>query len=631
MRHLPKTQAIRSREKVEETPEAFRGFALPTSNTTYTPNQFFDVCLRHYSRGVVRLVGYLIRQTLGWCDAEGNPLHERLQVSYRELIERAGISRGLIRRSLDEAITGRFIECVQEGKAATAYSRAESAHYQLRWDDGADYVKDPERFDGFFGGEGNRTDIPNQFFDHLIPNEPLSVTKVVGSIIRFSIGFQAKHGRRRQQVSLSYRDIERYARMNDTHTLAEAIRTAEAKHYILKLQDGVFDPDGGKESRPALFTLRWADTHQASPFASSCSSSLPSPGIGPFSAASSATALSTGSKTPAADFTVEKMERFKNPSETGSESPAADRFIFPSGIETKFFTKEIGKQQQEERRPPPETPQPVQPVACGEPEVATQGAFAHLKKAGFREGAARFLSTRFPEEQIRQQIEWLPQRGDVHNPLGMLRRAIEENWPAPEKLRHAEVSESRLFAQHFYAGLAGNPGLPVAEPSARDIELADGFIQRLQSAEPLRRDPTGWGREFAAFVRERRRERDVASLVLALRLHGDGWLLRFRKDQETARAEIQEARRSAHRLQHELAWFEFIADAEQTCRTRRNSEYQSFLNAHESSRWQVSGGDVGKARLLAFQRRFQLPDFWQWDAEFNPQPYQPNQTSISCM
>ena len=53
--------------------KTFVGFALPTSNTTYTPNQFFDVCLPHSSRGVVRLVGYLIRKTLGWCDEQGRP------------------------------------------------------------------------------------------------------------------------------------------------------------------------------------------------------------------------------------------------------------------------------------------------------------------------------------------------------------------------------------------------------------------------------------------------------------------------------------------------------------------------------------------------------------------------------
>lgn len=61
--------------------EPFSGFAAPTSNTTFTPNQFFDVCVPNYSRGVVRLVGFLIRQALGWCDADGNPQHERIRLA----------------------------------------------------------------------------------------------------------------------------------------------------------------------------------------------------------------------------------------------------------------------------------------------------------------------------------------------------------------------------------------------------------------------------------------------------------------------------------------------------------------------------------------------------------------------
>jgi hypothetical protein len=282
--------------------------------------------------------------------------------------------------------------------------------------------------------------------------------------------------------------------------------------------------------------------------------------------------------------------------------------------------------------PPRECIQTLEPAEAGQAEeVVTQRASALLKRAGFTEGAARNLSKSLPEEGIRQQIEWLPKRGASHNPLGMLRRAIEENWPAPDKLRHAEVSDGRHFAQHFYAGLAGNPGLPVAEPSSRDVELADGFVQRLKEANPVRTDPTAWGREFAAVARARRSERDVASLVLALRLHGDAWLLRFAKDQRTARLEAQESRRSAHRVQHESAWFEFIAGAEKSCRTRRAGEYAAFLREYDNSRWKVSGEDAERTRLLAFQRRFELPDFWHWDAEFNPQRYQPNQTSLPCM
>jgi hypothetical protein len=49
------------------------------------------------------------------------------------------------------------------------------------------------------------SDIPSEaeHFDRLIPLENHAVIKVVGSIIRYSIGFQAKHGRRRQQATLA--------------------------------------------------------------------------------------------------------------------------------------------------------------------------------------------------------------------------------------------------------------------------------------------------------------------------------------------------------------------------------------------------------------------------------------------
>src|SRR5438046_10539701 len=83
----------------------FIGFALPTSNTTYTPNQFFDVCLPHCSRGVVRLVGYMIRQTLGWCDADGKPQQEQQALSYSDLVQ-AGISRERIHQAINEAEQG---------------------------------------------------------------------------------------------------------------------------------------------------------------------------------------------------------------------------------------------------------------------------------------------------------------------------------------------------------------------------------------------------------------------------------------------------------------------------------------------------------------------------------------------
>ena len=82
----------------------FEGFAPLQSNTTYCPNQFFDVVLPHFARGVVRLVGYVIYRTFAWSDRDGRPIGEQHKVSYRELIEEAGISRGALSEVIDEAL-----------------------------------------------------------------------------------------------------------------------------------------------------------------------------------------------------------------------------------------------------------------------------------------------------------------------------------------------------------------------------------------------------------------------------------------------------------------------------------------------------------------------------------------------
>jgi len=239
--------------------EPFLGFSPPTSNTTYTPNQFFDTVLPYSSRGVVRLVAYMIRKTLGWCDRDGNPQEELILVSYQDLITHAGISREMIRQAVDEAIAANFIRCVRPGRASGANLSAVKALYELRWDDRGEYIKDPKKFKGFFEGDGHRTDIPNQFFDDLIPKETLAVIKVVGSIIRFSIGFQARHGRRRQQAQLSYNHIQNYTKVKNRTTLSQAIQQAIDRNYIIRLHQGFFTSDK-TDQVTTIYTLRWVDS-----------------------------------------------------------------------------------------------------------------------------------------------------------------------------------------------------------------------------------------------------------------------------------------------------------------------------------------------------------------------------------
>lgn len=356
----------------------FFGFPLPTSNTTYCPNQFFDVCLPHQSRGVVRLVGYMIRKTLGWCDAHGNPQKEIVSISYNELETKAGLSHSMIRLALDEAEQGGFIRCVRAGQASSRSRSGAAAAYELAWDESVHYVKDLKNFRGFFAGEGNRTYIPNQFFDHLLPHESLAVIQVVGSIIRFSIGFQNKYGHRRQQVALSYRDIQRYAKIASPTVVSEAIRDAVAKNYIARVEDGYFDPKGGRLSRSAQYAVKWLQLGLHSP---------------------------TTPKSVAGEISAKNhSEKFSG---TTPKSVAADHTEKRSGIQITDRNNTLKQQ----------------------PDVAV--ILGRLRAEGFDERAAAAIANRYPAERIERQIAWIDGRKIKANRLGMLRTAIDQDWADP--------------------------------------------------------------------------------------------------------------------------------------------------------------------------------------------------------
>ncbi len=370
---MPRTSAFRIPE--EGPTGSFSGFAAPASNTTYLPNQFFDVCLPHSSRGVVRIVAYMLRKTLGWCDANGEPQDKRRVVSYSEL-EGVGLARGMIRKALDEAVASHFLTCLRPAAPSLSGKSAVSGLYELKWDERPEYIKDPRQFRGFFAGEGNRTYIPNEFFDVLIPNEPLAVLKVVGSVIRLSIGFQNKWGHRRRNVALSFQHIQNYARIKDRTSLSDAVRHALKAHYIDRVEKGYFDSDGGKLSKAAVYALRWLNE-----------------GV----------ERQTGTKTLPAE--ILGLHRYENPTGTGSKTRPADRYENQTGIEIKQINKTLKQQD--------------------------AAAFELLRGAGFAENAAQALADRHPFGRIERQVRWLDRRQVKSNRLGLLRAAIEEDWPEP--------------------------------------------------------------------------------------------------------------------------------------------------------------------------------------------------------
>lgn len=392
---------------VVESATPFQGFTELDANFLYCPNQFLDVCLPHSSRGVVRLVAYLLDQTLGWLDPQGDPISQNISVSYRQLIDSAGISRGAIRVAIDEAIEAGFIRCVRGGKAAAAGESAEHAAFALRWDERREYQNRPETFQGFFTGEGYRTPIPNAFFRHVIPHETLIVTKVVGTVLRHTIGYQNQFGGRRSQAPLSYRFIQAYASIPDPKSVSQAISSAIASNYIVCVDEGRFHADPDKR-KPAAYAIHWLRDHQTS---------------------------ESGSKFPAG-------ERFNSPSKLAVQNSQQEPFKIPSKTGSGFPAFHQSKISSKERTLSKDTSKQQQKVHVA---AATIKGIQLLMTAGFDEATAHRLASRTTAKEIEQQIAWLPRRNPNHNRMGMLRRAIEENWSEPHRLpdRKSVIRERR--------------------------------------------------------------------------------------------------------------------------------------------------------------------------------------------
>jgi hypothetical protein len=457
----------------------FSGYSPPGSNTTYTPNQFFDVVLPHSSRGVVRIVGYMLRRILGWSDANGNPVQSQVAFTYSDLIKQANVSRSMIKEAVDEAISRHFIRCVREPRPKMAGQSAVSGVYELNWSDEAAYIKDIEYFRGFFSGNGNLTNIPNDFFDYTLREEPLSVIRVVGAIARHTIGFQTSYGFRRQEVQASMSRLHRLTGISSRDLLSEAIQESVKRGHIVRVVEGKFEAGSSKDSIATIYALRWRDGITARRRADTPSddqkkfaviqSARKSPAVGRRTqdvdraprtirnldrenrGRAADLPATIGSKSGPSDVKgdarsvrnldrADSIERFEKWTENGSETgPTSVRKLAPNRFDNRTgieITKEI-------------TPNnSSKPAAAG---------IELLLQVGFDEAAAEQLAARFDAEVIARQVAYLPARKRVKNPLGLLRRAIEEDWappltarpPAPRPVRVDLSSTSTADYQEF--------------------------------------------------------------------------------------------------------------------------------------------------------------------------------------
>ena len=584
---------------------AFPGFPDFRANVTFVPIQFFTVVLPHQARGVVRVVGYALRKVLGWVDEHGNPTREQLQFTYRELIEQAGVSRGAIGETLTEAIAANLLRCSQTPSPHLAGQAAQSGVYELCWDAAGRYTDDPAEFRGFYfpeaallpvdeGGtlvhrpKAARKNIPNAFFDVLLPYEPLSVIRVVGALLFYSIQW-GPGGERKLPVSRSITELSRLTRLSRQH-VHEAVMEARQRGYIEQVDAGCFDPAAGQDSEAATYGIRWT---------------------------TAAAALPDGEER----FKKVNGVSVQNGGREQSNKVNGERFRKVNGIRIKT---ELKKEQ---------TTAVLATTAANTAKAAAESPLELLKQTGFDDTTARQLAVKHPTEIIQRQVEWLPLRNITRNRLGLLRRAIEQDWPKPEGVGEDSGRQSgRDFACQYYAAYHGYTGQAATEPFPKDVQAAALLVKRLLALENNESLVPEWGRQFGAFMRQKHRSEANArpNLSFALVLHGDEFLRRF----ETYHSACSEkAAQKVHAARHEALRSEYLAYlrlAERNAQQTAPELYAGFLAERARTRHAMTGGlfhataetlarfDNDESRLAAFAEFFchhpQMPvlDLEQW-------------------
>ena len=588
---------------------AFPGFPDFRANVTFVPLQFFTVVLPHCSRGTVRVVGYALRKVLGWVDTHGNPTREQLRFTYRELIEQAGVSRESIADALAEAIERRCLLCTCQPTPDQRGKTGQSGIYELRWDFTGNYTDAPATFNGFYYPEAAlveerdgsttvrrpkaaRKNIPNDFFDVLLPRERLSVIRVVGALMFYSIKW-GPGGERKEPVSCSVTELSRLTRLSRKH-VHEAVNEARQRGYIEQVDAGYFDVAAAKESRAATYGIRWMPAS----LMKQTTSQMAEGEVG--SEPPNRCSESDRSEKEYGEA-VRKGARDRSEKEYGNRSEKVNDISIKKDLKTNTAAETAGDD------------------AAAPDSAAAVPEFELLRQTGFDESTAKMLAARQPGEVIRRQVQWLALRNATVNRLGLLRRAIEEDWPRPEG---AETDDSlkagKDFASHYYAAYHGFSGEAGTEPFPKDVHAAAAFVSRLLT---LRNEPatvSEWGRQFGALVRQRNLGNPKARphLSAALVLHGDAFL---RQVGQRGSAFATHARQKAQAALQARLWPRYMAYlrlAEIEAQKSNRELYEAFSIQRQRTRDAMAGGlfhaapetlarfDGEESRLLALAEYF---------------------------
>ncbi len=461
------------------------------------------------------------------------------------------MSRGSVKTALAAALSGGYLQLVKAGRAKSRGVSAQSAHYALRWTHEENpYTKDVQAFTGFFAGDGHRTQIPNSFFTTVLPSESLAVIKVVSAVIRHTNGYRNKVGSQRRVAPLSFSYLQNYANLSSRRLLSPAIEHAISQNYIERVSEGWIN---GPQSAAARYQIKWSsgDTYDS---------------------------IGSKSEPQAQTRSVQKVnqaDRFKKDTEVtlvnGSESaPASVQKVnqerFNKCTQERLSYKDSFQTQQQ-----------------GSDAVVAREM---LLKLGFDPQTAEQLAATHPLKEIEKQIAALPYRSANRNPLGLLRRSIEERWSIPEaeSISPEANTEQQELALGFYAGHAQIQGRGVAQLSARDIEAATASASAFESiGDGL--SLLEVGRKFGQFYRSRTEALPPTHISFsnALRTHGNAFTRTMTKRKSSWAGPTEAVDES----QQQRDWLAYVGSIEARVRVNEPEAYQAFLDLHAAKRAQT--------------------------------------------
>lgn len=616
----------------------FAGFPDLRSNTTFTPLQFFTIALPYSSRGCLRIVGYMIRKILGWVDANGNPTLEQLKFTYRELVEKSGVSHESIADAIAEAIERKFIRCLVQPARSSAGTQATNGVYELCWDKDSDYTNNPHEFRGFFYPEAMvdndgdrpkakaaRKNIPNAFFEEVIPNEKLSVIRVVGCLLFYSITW-GPAGERKQPVRKSITDLSNLTKISRQHVHKAVIEAIESG-YLERTTEGTFNSQNRNESQAAEYGVRWTSadpksgTHQVHEVHLVVTQKEAASGHVQTSEQANSGPSTEGPvrkgvrrKSTVLDDLSEKVyEGTGGPVRKGvrdhSEKVYEDLSEKVPSISIKTGSVKTTTAA--------DTPAlPVENVVAA---AAVSLAAQQLTKVGFDGAAALQLAERYSNEDIRKQIAWIEKRKPSNNRLGMLRRAIEQNWPEPKFETRDLATLFPLgvpFVQAYYAAYHGTKGPTQTEPLEADAAAAEVFVKGLTSLGNSMATEL-LGARFGRLVRNEH-ERSPGSkpfLRTALAMYGAKLSSTVQADIRESTREAAKSARKAQDVSNEDGWLSYLRLEEKRLQEENGDSYEEFLGAwnrdlDEQVRvLKLSSTTLGKlknegSRLRAFAEHF---------------------------